>query len=115
MPQDIGIDVSKVNDHFNEMFDATITRIRRCFIVKSAALERIQSNDTKMQASGYYHLNKILDFQLRVYGRYLEQFGKVRLPADAQDKLAQLEELDKGIVKGLFFRRHKRKLQDSII
>ena len=109
MPQGIGIDVSKVNNHFNEMFDVTMTRIRRCFIVKSAALQRIQSNDTKIQASGYYHLDKILEFQLRVYGRYFEQFGKVRLPTDVQDKLAQLEELEKGIVKGLFFRRHKRK------
>lgn len=109
-----GVNVSKVNEHFNRMFDTTMTRIRRCFMVKDAAIERIKNGNPKTRASGYYHLNKIIDFQLRVYGGYLERFGRVKLPPDAQKRLQELEALELGFIKNKLFNWHKKKLQNSI-
>ena len=113
MAIDLGIDVSRINDNFNVIFDSTMTRIRRCFTVKNAAIQRIRSANTRIRASGYYHLNKVIDFQLGVYANYLEQYGKVRLPANIQEQLAQFEKSERGFVKRLFI-TNDRKLQNAI-
>jgi len=109
----VGIDIHSLYDNLNSVFNATMTRIRRCFVVKNAAIQRIRSAEVKARGSGYYHLDKIINFQIEVYGSYLEQYGKVRLPPDLQEQIARLEQSDTGLV-GKWFTR-KRKLRDAII
>lgn len=111
---DLEIPVSEIKIHFNKLFDVTMTDIRRAFMVKSAALDRAENEDPRTRASGYYHLSKVVDLQLGVYGNYLERFGKVRLPPDAQEKLAQLEELEEGFIKGYFIKRHITRFRSAV-
>ena len=111
---DLEIDISKVKAHFNRLFDSTMANIRRAVMVKDAAVDRVQSGDPKVRALGYYHLNKVIDLQLGIYGNYLERFVKVRLPHEAQEQLARIEELEEGFIKGYFLQRHIKRFKDSV-
>ena len=108
------IDVSKVKAHFNRLFDVTMIDIRRGVMIKDAAIQRTQNEDPKVIASGYYHLNKVIDLQLGVYRNYLERFGKVKLPPNVQEKLVQIEGLGGGFVKGYFIKRHIARFRNAI-
>ena len=111
---DLEIDISKVKAHFNRLFDSAMATIRRAVMVKDAAVDRVQSGDLKVRASGYYHLSKVIDLQLGIYGNYLERFGKVRLPKNAKEQIIRIEELDEGAVKKYFLRKHVQRFRSSI-
>ena len=111
---ELEVDISRLKLHFNKLFDATMMDIRRAVMVKDAAARRVENEDPKVRASGYYHLNKIIDLQLGIYGRYLERFGKVKLPPNAQEQLASIEELEEGFIKGYFLKSYIKRFRDSI-
>src|SRR3989338_2268197 len=110
----LGIDISEVNDQFNRLFERTKTRIRRCIGIKKASIHRISSSHDGVRFSGFYHLDKVIDFQLNIYSRHLERFGKIKFPAESQERLQRLEDSDLGFFRHFIFKRQKRKLQYSL-
>lgn len=110
----VGIDVHKANGDFNLLWQGTMTRIRRSFIVKSAAIERIKSSNPETRASGFYHLNLIIDSQFRIYSAYAGIYAKIKLPKEAAMQIEALESRSFGRVKGFLFKQHKQKLQTAL-
>ena len=68
----VGLDIPSLNKSLNELFRATVTRIRRCISVKRVACEKIREDNQDAREYGFTHLNKIIDLQLTSYPRYIK-------------------------------------------
>lgn len=115
MTQNIGIDISALNKSLNELFRATITRIRRCISIKRVACEKIREDNQEAREYGFTHLRKVIEIQIQSYPRYRNNInpfaGKV---ASLKEQINSLEPLDDSFIGRLIFNSAKKNLEGNI-
>ena len=110
----IGLDIPSLNKSLNELFRATVTRIRRCISVKRVACEKIREDNQEAREYGFKHLRKVIEIQIQSYPRYrnnLNPFsGKV---ASLKEQINSLASLDDGFIGRFRFNNAKKNLEGS--
>ena len=115
MAMQIGVDISKINSSLNELFRATVTRIRRCISVKRTACEKIREDNQEAREYGFKHLRKVIELQMQSYPRYRNNIspfaGKV---ASLKEQVNSLEPLDDSFIGRFRFNNAKKNLEGNI-
>jgi len=111
----IGLDIPSLNKSLNELFRATVTRIRRCISVKRVACEKIREDNQEAREYGVTHLKKIIDLQVASYPRFMKNLspfnGTVGL---LRQQLDFIDPLDAGFISRFRFNNAKKNLVGNI-
>src|SRR3989338_7249975 len=95
----IGLDIPSLNKSLNELFRATVTRIRRCISIKRVACEKIREDTQEAREYGFKHLRKVIELQIQSYPRYRNNMnpfaGKV---ASLKEQISFLEPLEGSFI-----------------
>jgi len=111
----VGLDIPSLNKSLNELFRATVTRIRRCISVKRVACEKIREDNQEAREYGFKHLRKVIELQILSYPRYRNNInpfaGKV---ASLKEQISSLEPLDDSFIGRFRFNNAKKNLEGNI-
>lgn len=112
----LGLDISSLNKSLNELFRATVTRIRRCISVKRVACEKIREDNQEAREYGFKHLRKVIELQIQSYPRYRNNInpfaGKV---ASLKEQISSLEPLEDSFIGRFRFNNAKKNLEGNIV
>ena len=110
----LGVDVEPTQAYLNQLSRATVTRIRRCTLIKQAALEKLHSDDLKERKRGFAHLIIALHFQKRSFSRYIKFLEQFQATAElAGQDIASSQPLQTGFFGSLSYSSAKNDLIGS--